>query len=242
MLHNILENKRGKRVWLDRYAADRSEKGMVAGVTESDVFICCVSEKYFSSWFCCLEMHTAIGLRRPIVVVFNISKVTIQTALQWVPAELKPLLKNNELLPIHEDIQLMEPCVDRVVASAATPFDGPLPPSIGGHRFDRPAASSLQLEAAVPIAAPEETTQSAQHQRLVASPPPEQPAPGTSLVSANPALHSRVRDLEVVTLCIEGDISKFDDARLLRLRKELAHLLADDMSADHIKIRPMATN
>ena len=46
---------------------------------------------------------------------------------------------------------------------------------------------------------------------------------------------------EVVTMCIDGDISEFDEARQLRLRKQFAILLADDMSPENIRVRPMAT-
>ena len=91
MMYSMLKDK-GQRAWLDKYANDRSEEGMVAGVTDCDVFLCIISEKYFTSYFCCLEVHTAIRLRKPILVVFNQPKVTVQTALGWVPSVLKPLL------------------------------------------------------------------------------------------------------------------------------------------------------
>jgi serine/threonine protein kinase len=133
MMYTTLTEK-GQRAWLDKYADDRSEEGMVAGVSACDVFLCCISEKYFTSYFCCLEVHTAIRLRKPILVVFNQSKVTVQTALGWVPPVLKPLL-NNELLPLNEDVQMMLPCVDRLISAAPKPFTGELPSAIGGFSF-----------------------------------------------------------------------------------------------------------
>ena len=44
-------------VWLDKLVEDRSEEGMVAGVTSQDVFVAILSPKYFESQFCCLELH-----------------------------------------------------------------------------------------------------------------------------------------------------------------------------------------
>ena len=65
-------------------------------------------------------MHTAIKLQKPILVVFNQSKITVQTALKWIPLELKPLL-NNELLPVNEDVQMIGTCIDRIMAAKTEP-------------------------------------------------------------------------------------------------------------------------
>jgi hypothetical protein len=106
--------------WLDKYAEDRSAEGMVDGVTKSDVFVAVLSPKYFSSDFCCLEMHTALSKRKPILAVFNQSKFRVQDALGWIPPELG-MLKSNELLPIQEDIQMATTCVARIEAADIKP-------------------------------------------------------------------------------------------------------------------------
>ena len=111
MLHTLLPSS-----WLDKWADDRSEEGMVAGVTEHDVFIAFISPQYFSSKFCCLEMHTALSKGKPILVVFNQSKSRVQDALGWIPPELG-MLKSNELLPIQEDIQMATTCMARIEAA-----------------------------------------------------------------------------------------------------------------------------
>jgi hypothetical protein len=108
MVHSLLPKS-----WLDKYADNRSEEGMVAGVTESDVFVAMISPKYFSSYFCCLEMHTALSQDKRILVVWNQSKFRVQDALGWIPPELS-MLKSNELLPIQEDIQMATTCVARI--------------------------------------------------------------------------------------------------------------------------------
>ena len=45
--------------WLDKHADDRSEKGMVAGVTQSDVFVAVVSPQYFTSYFRCKKTEAS---------------------------------------------------------------------------------------------------------------------------------------------------------------------------------------
>ena len=119
MLYSLLPKDSS---WLDKHAKDRSEEGMVAGVTESDVFVAIISPKYFSSYFCCLEMHTALSQGKRILVVFNQSKSRVQDALGWIPPELG-MLKSNELLPIQEDIQMATTCVARIEAAAIKPLN-----------------------------------------------------------------------------------------------------------------------
>ena len=89
---------------------------MVANVTKSDIFIAIISPKYFSSYFCCLEMHTALSKGKRVLVMWNQSKFTVQHALGWIPPELS-MLKTNQLLPIQEDIQMAKTCVARIEAA-----------------------------------------------------------------------------------------------------------------------------
>ena len=118
MLYSLLPKG---SAWLDKHADDRSEEGMVAGVTESSVFIAIISPKYFSSYFCCLEMHTALSQGKQVLVVWNQSKFAVQDALGWIPPELS-VLKTNELLPIQEDIQMAKTCVARIEAADIKPL------------------------------------------------------------------------------------------------------------------------
>ena len=115
-----LLRERGSKAWLDKRAEDRSEKGMVAGVKSSDVFVAVLSPAYFASWFCCLEMHTALTEKKPILVVWNQTEHAVQIALKWIPKAL-PFLKENELLPIQEDIQMALPCVERIQTAKVEP-------------------------------------------------------------------------------------------------------------------------
>jgi len=109
-------------VWLDKLAEDRSERGMTDGVKESDVFVAVISPGYFASKFCCLELDTALKTGKPIVVVWNQSKDKVQTAFKWIPEELE-FLKQNELLPIMEDIQMAATCTKRIMAQEVQAFE-----------------------------------------------------------------------------------------------------------------------
>ena len=115
-----LLRERGSKAWLDKRAEDRSEKGMVAGVKSSDVFVAVLSPAYFASRFCCLEMHTALTEQKPILVVWNQTEYAVQNALKWIPEAL-PFLKDNELLPIQEDIQMALTCVERILLAKVEP-------------------------------------------------------------------------------------------------------------------------
>ena len=115
-----LLRERGSKAWLDKRAEDRSEKGIVAGVKSSDVFVAVLSPAYFASWFCCLEMHTALTEQKPILVVWNQTEYAVHNALKWIPEAL-PFLKDNELLPIQEDIQMALTCVERILLAKVEP-------------------------------------------------------------------------------------------------------------------------
>ena len=122
MLADQLRKGGAGSVWLDKLAGDRSETGMIEGVKDSDVFVAVISESYFKSKFCCLEVHTALKLGKPIVPVWNQSKKTVQDALGWIPPELK-FLNLKELLPIQEDFQMASMCATRINEQVVKSFD-----------------------------------------------------------------------------------------------------------------------
>jgi hypothetical protein len=105
-------------VWLDKYAPARDEAAMRAGVRSADVFIAVLSPKYFTSRFCCLELHTAIEHKKPIILTWNQSKHPVDVALTWIPANLRDFgFGNSELLPLQEDIQMARPSASRICSA-----------------------------------------------------------------------------------------------------------------------------
>ena len=122
MLADQMRKHGARSVWLDKLAEDRSKTGMTDGVKDSDIFVAVISESYFAAPFCCLEFHTALKFGKPIVVVWNQSKHKVQTALGWIPEQLK-FLMDNELLPIMEDVQMAAPCAKRIMAQEMQPFE-----------------------------------------------------------------------------------------------------------------------
>ena len=122
MLAYQLKERGVKKVWLDKLAEDRSQAGMIDGVKESDIFVAVISPGYFASKFCCLELDTALKRGKPIVLVWNQSKDKVQTALDWIPKELK-FLMGKELLPIMEDIQMAAACTKRIMSQKLRSFE-----------------------------------------------------------------------------------------------------------------------
>jgi len=58
----------GEKHWLDKHAKDVSTKGMRMGIEEADAFLMVLSPKYFESEYCCMEVHRALTLGKPIMV------------------------------------------------------------------------------------------------------------------------------------------------------------------------------
>jgi hypothetical protein len=129
MLHCLLQPA---SVWLDKHADARDAAAMRAGVIAADVFIAVLSPRYFKSKFCCLELHTAIAHKKPIILTWNQSKKTVQKAMSWIPASLKDIgILNDELLPVQEDVQMARPCVDRISSAIREPMAMEAPAIIG---------------------------------------------------------------------------------------------------------------
>jgi hypothetical protein len=121
-------------VWLDKHADARDAAAMRAGVTAADVFIAVLSPRYFKSEFCCLELHTAITQKKPIILTWNQSKKTVQQALRWIPASLKDMgFLNYELLPVQEDVQMARPCAERISSTVREPMAIEAPAIIGAY-------------------------------------------------------------------------------------------------------------
>mmetsp|Transcript_267 Transcript_267/g.490 ORF Transcript_267/g.490 Transcript_267/m.490 type:complete len:600 (+) Transcript_267:224-2023(+) len=117
--------------WFDKDQPDKGTQAMINGVLGCDVFIAIISEKYFLSEYCKLELGIAIREQKPIMVVHNVNS-PIKEVLQWVPQELA-VLKDIEFRPIADDDEaiiqhyasLLSKCLD-----SAAPFRAPMPESV----------------------------------------------------------------------------------------------------------------
>jgi hypothetical protein len=60
--------KAGKRVWLDVNMGDCSTAAMMEGVEHSETFVLVLSDGYFDSTYCVMELRRAISLQKNVVV------------------------------------------------------------------------------------------------------------------------------------------------------------------------------
>jgi len=64
LYHSLL--KFGTEAWLDKLAEDRSTDGMLKGIQGCDTVLVLLSDRYFHSPYCCLEMIAALSLRKKV--------------------------------------------------------------------------------------------------------------------------------------------------------------------------------
>jgi len=121
-------------VWLDKYANAQDEAAVRAGVVTAEQLIAVLSPKYFDSYSCCSELHTAIKHNKPIIVTWNQSKHTVEDVTKWIPADLVDLgFLNDDLLPVGEDVQLARSWAERIQSAMPEPFTGEVPVKIGAY-------------------------------------------------------------------------------------------------------------
>ena len=100
--------------WLDKMRGDeRSEEGMINGVLDCELFCAIISPKYFKSYFCVLELNTAINNKKKIVICFNGNKYKIQEAISWITDEYS-FLKNKEIIKLDEDHEYMTVGIEKI--------------------------------------------------------------------------------------------------------------------------------
>ena len=99
-----------RRCWLDKYAADRSVRGMRAGVEGSAHFVALLSETYFDSEYCVKEMRWAVELGKPIVLCCT-HGCNVGAVLRGAPSDLKHVA----------EIQAIKVRLPRVQRSSAEP-------------------------------------------------------------------------------------------------------------------------
>ena len=112
--------KAGKEVWLDKNMKDCSTAAMMEGVEHSKTFVLVLSNGYFDSTFCVMELRRAIELRKKIVLCHK-QGVNVGAILQRKPAgpEFASIGDKQSLELVTSDAVYREFAVQRLIASAA---------------------------------------------------------------------------------------------------------------------------
>ena len=78
--------KAGKKVWLDKLMKDCSTAAMMEGVQHSKTFVLVLSDGYFDSQFCVMELRRAITLDKKILLCHK-QGVNVGAILQRKPPD-----------------------------------------------------------------------------------------------------------------------------------------------------------
>ena len=112
----------GKRVWLDVNMGDCSTAAMMEGVEHSETFVLVLSDGYFDSEFCKMELRRAFSLPKNIVLCHK-QGVNVGAILQRRPSdpEFANIGAKQSLELIINDAKLRKFQVDRLIESAEAP-------------------------------------------------------------------------------------------------------------------------
>jgi hypothetical protein len=112
--------KAGKEVWLDKNMKDCSTAAMMEGVEHSKTFVLVLSDGYFDSQFCVMELRRAISLEKKIVLCHK-QGVNVGAILQRKPPgpEFASIGDKQSLELVTSDAVYREFAVKRLIESAA---------------------------------------------------------------------------------------------------------------------------
>jgi hypothetical protein len=123
----------GKKVWLDVNMNDCGTPAMMEGVEHSKTFMLVLSDGYFDSQFCVMELRRAISLRKKIVLCHK-QGVNVGPILQRKPPdpEFANIGDTQSLELIISDAQFRKCVVERLIASGASMPSGARYDSVTG--------------------------------------------------------------------------------------------------------------
>ena len=109
----------GKKVWLDVNMNDCGTPAMMEGVEHSKTFVLVLSDGYFDSQFCVLELRRAICLEKKIVLCHK-QGVNVGAILQRKPLdpEFAHIGDKQSVELIVSDAKFRKVAVERLIASA----------------------------------------------------------------------------------------------------------------------------
>ena len=123
----------GKKVWLDVNMNDCGAPAMMEGVEHSKTFVLVLSDRYFDSKYCVMELRRAISLRKKIVLCHK-QGVNVGAILQRRPPdpEFANIGDTQSLELIISDAQFRKCVVERLIASGASMPSGTRYDSVTG--------------------------------------------------------------------------------------------------------------
>src|ERR1700761_59552 len=88
------------KVWFDLRQEMLTSETMKDGVRSSNCFVLCASQGYVASWFCQMEVITALSLNKPILILFDERKtygwsIVLEKLDQFV-SDLYTAIKEHE--------------------------------------------------------------------------------------------------------------------------------------------------
>ena len=110
----------GKKVWLDVNMDDCGTPAMMEGVEHSKTFMLVLSDGYFDSKYCVMELRRAISLQKKIVLC-HMQGVNVGAILQRKPSdpEFASIGDKMSMELIITDAKIRKVVVERLIASAA---------------------------------------------------------------------------------------------------------------------------
>ena len=142
--------KEGKRVWLDVNMDNCDTDAMLEGVENAHNFVLVLSDGYFSSKFCAMELRYALKLGKPIILC-HAEGMNVGAALQAAPDEFANVGKHTSIQLIVSDPQFRRLSVEKIIKKSAEPVEAqmqrvsievPRPEPARPSVLSRPAAFS----------------------------------------------------------------------------------------------------
>ena len=133
--------------WLDVKMPDKSQKGMEEGVRESDFFLCILSDSYFKSEWCLMELRWAVQQGKPVISTYT-KGCNVGALLLTAPLDVSGI-KNVDSLELDRDPRIFQIRLDDIrkqvssggkVISAASLLEEPIESFLAALSLDRFAA------------------------------------------------------------------------------------------------------
>ena len=114
--------KAGKQVWLDVNMENCDTDAMLEGVQHSHNFVLMLSDGYFASKFCCMELRHALKLGKRVILC-HAEGWNVGAALQAAPDEFAEIGKQTSIQLIVSDPEFRRLVVQKIIKKSAEPIE-----------------------------------------------------------------------------------------------------------------------